>query len=103
MGIVLEVSTKNYEDDVFAIKRALSHMETLVSGYNGYMLSDPETKFGWTFFKIAFKPNLQEGIEKKFDDMLKKYRFSNHEERFAKFMTDYFNSKNCDVKIRVAD
>lgn len=102
MDIVLEVGTKNYADDVFSIKKALSHMETLVSGYNGYVLSEPSTKFGWTFFKLAFKPNLQVGIEEKFSDMINKYRWVDKSEKFAKFMEDYFNSRGCDVKIKIS-
>ncbi len=103
MSMVLEVSTKNYNDDLLSIKKALSHMETLVGGYNGYLLSDPSTNFGWTFFKITFKPNLQNGIEEKFSDMLTKYRFSNQEQKFAKFMTDYFISRKCEVKIKISN
>ncbi len=103
MSITLEVSTKNYSDDAFNIKKALSHMETLTGGYNGYMFSEPTENFGWTFFKIAFKPELHQGIEEKFADMISRYKFSNQEEKFAKFMTDFFASKNCEVKIKVAD
>ena len=103
MSMVLEVGTKNYADDLLSIKMALSHMETLVGGYNGYLLSEPTTKFGWTFFKIAFKPNLQEGIEEKFSDMLGKYGWSDKSEKFVKFMADYFNSRGCDVKVKKTD
>ena len=53
MDVVLEIGTKNYLDDLLTIKKALSHMESLVDGYNGYMLSEPSSKFGWTFFKIS--------------------------------------------------
>ena len=76
-------------------------MESLVNGYNGYVLSEPSTKFGWTFFKIAFKANLQNGIEEKFSDMIDKYGWSDKSEKFAKFMSDYFNSRGCDVKIKL--
>ena len=51
MDVVLEIGTKNYLDDLLTIKKALSHMESLVDGYNGYTLSEPSSKFGWTFFK----------------------------------------------------
>ena len=78
-------------------------MESLVGGYNGYVISEPTSKFGWTFFKLAFKPNLEEGIEEKFSDMLAKYRWSNKEQKFAKFMTDYFNSRGCEVKVNLVD
>ena len=103
MNIVLEVGTKNYVDDLLSIKKALSHMESLLGCYNGYSLSEPSNKFGWTFFKLAFKPNLQNGIEEKFSDMISKYQWSDQSEKFVKFMTDYFNSKGCDVKIKLSD
>jgi hypothetical protein len=103
MSITLEISTKNYSDDLLSIKKALSHMETLVGVYNGYLLGEPTTNFGWTFFKITFKPELRNGIEEKFSDMLSQYRFSSQQQKFAKFMADYFSSKNCKVKIKAVD
>lgn len=100
MSTTLEISTKNYTDDKLAIKMALSHLETLVSCPNGYVLSEPESKFGWTFFKIAMKGDLEDGIKSKFADMIEKYQWSKPEEKFLKFMTDYFASKGCNVKIK---
>jgi len=102
MNIVLEVGTKNYTDDLFLIKKALSHMESLVGGYNGYVLSEPSSKFGWTLFKLAFKPNLQNGIEKRFFDMIEKYPSNDQPQKFANFMNDFFISKGCDVKIKIS-
>ena len=103
MSTILEISTKNFTDDKLAIKMALSHMETLVGCINSCSFSEPSTKFGWTFFKIAMNDDLREGIEKKFSDMLKKYSWSNPSEKFTKFMTDYFNSKGCEIKIKLLD
>ena len=103
MDLVLEIGTKNYDDDLFLIKKAMSHLESLVSGYNGYVLSEPSSKIGWTFFKMAFKPNLQKGIEEKFSDMIIKYQANYATEKFAKFIEDYFISKGCKVKIKISD
>ena len=103
MSIVLEIGTKKYEDDLLSIKKALSHMESLLGVYNGYVLGEPSSKFGWTFFKLAFKPNLRKGIEEKFSDMLAKYQWSDNQQKFVKFMTDYFDSRGCDVKIKFVD
>ncbi|MGY5152232.1 MAG: hypothetical protein ACW9XA_08185 [Candidatus Nitrosopumilus sp. bin_6a] len=103
MDLVLEIGTKNYDNDLFLIKKAMSHMETLVGGYNGYALSEPSSKFGWTFFKMAFKPNLRNGIEEKFSDMIIKYQANDQAEKFAKFIADYFISKGCEVKIKISD
>lgn len=103
MNIVLEVGSKNYDDDLLSIKKSLSHMESLVGEYNGYVFSEPTSKFGWTFFKLAFKPNLQQGIEEKFSDMISKYQKNDQPHKFAKFIEDYFVSKGCDVKIKIVD
>ncbi|MEX0862769.1 hypothetical protein [Nitrosopumilus sp.] len=103
MNVVLEIGTKNYVSDLLLIKKALSHMESLVDGHNGYVLSEPSSKFGWTFFKLAFKSNLQNGIEEKFSDMIAKYEWNDQPNKFAKFMTDYFISKGCDVKIKISN
>ena len=103
MNTVFEISTKNYGDDLLVIKKTLSHMETLVGSSNGYTLSEPSSKFGWTFFKLSFKPTLQNGIEEKFADMLNKYRLNNQSQKFTQFMTDYFKSKGCNIKIKIFD
>jgi len=103
MNVVLQVGTKNYVDDLLSIKKALSHMETLVGSYNGYALSEPSSKFGWTFFKLSFKPNLQNGIEEKFSDMLEKYSWNDQTQKFVQFMTDYLHSKGCDIRIKKVD
>ena len=103
MSLVLEVGTKNYVDDLLSIKKALSHMETLVNGHNGYLLGESWSKFGWTFFKLVFKPNLQNGIEDKFSDMIAKYDKIDQNQKLAEFMIDYLNSKGCNVKIKIVD
>jgi hypothetical protein len=99
MSTTFEISTKNYINDRLAIKMALSHIETLVGVINGYSLSDPYEKFGWTFFKTKLNSDLQYGIEKKFSDMIEKYQCS-PVEKFTKFMTDYFANKGCNVLIK---
>ena len=103
MSMVLEIGTKNYVDDLLLIKKSLSHMETLVNAHNGYVLGEPSSKFGWTFFNLAFKPDLQHGIEKKFSDMIEKYNHTDQQQKFTKFITDYLISKGCNVKIKPVD
>ena len=103
MDVILEISTKNYVDDLLLIKKALSQMESLLGCYNGYLVSEPTTNFGWTFFKLAFKSNLQSGIEEKFADMINKYRWDKPSEKFGKFMTDYFKAKGCNIRVKILD
>ena len=103
MDTILEVSTKNYGDDLLLIKKALSHMETLVGISEGYFLGESRSKFGWTFFKLGFTQNFQNRIEEKFADMLNKYRLNTESQKFTTFMTDYFQSKGCNIRIKVLD
>ena len=103
MSIVLQVGTKNYADDLLSIKKALSHMESLLGEYNGYASGEPSSRFGWTFFRLAFKPNFQNGIEKKFSNMLEKYRSGDSSQKFADFVKDYLYSRGCDVTIKLSD
>ena len=78
-------------------------MGTLVGISDGYFFSEPASKFGWTFFKLGFKQNLQNGIEAKFADMLNKYNLNTTSQKFATFMTDYFHSKGCTIRIKILD
>ena len=103
MSIIFQLSTRNYSNDRFNVKKALSHMETLCQSWNGYVLGEPEEKAGWTFFKLKLKPELHEGIQKEFSDMIGKYRWSKPEEKFRKFMEDYFLAKGCTVKVKIND
>ncbi len=52
---------------------------------------------------MAVKPNLQNGIEEKFSDMISKYNDPDPSQKFAKFMNDYFNAKGCKVKVSVSE
>ena len=103
MSTTIEIGTRNYADTRLAIKMALSHIETLVGSTNGYQLSEPYSRFGWTFFKLAIQDDLQVGIEKKFADMLKTYRRGNQGDKITRFMEDYFKSKGCYIKVKLVD
>jgi len=66
-------------------------------------MSRPESRFGWSFFQLIIQPQLQSCIETKFADMLSKYRFSKRHEKLTKFLGDYLDAKNCNVKIKLID
>ena len=101
MNITLEIGTKNYLDDLLCIKKHLSHMESLLNCYASYTLSEPSSKFGWTFFKLEFKSNLQISISEKFSDILAKYQLNDEAGKFTKFMSDYFVARGCNVKDKI--
>ncbi len=96
------MGTRDYPTDVVLVKKAMSQMGTLLSVYNGYALGEPSSRFGWTFFEMAFKMEMREGIEKRFADMIGRYRWSKPDEKFAKFMQDYLQARGCNVKVKLA-
>ena len=75
-------------------------MESLLNCYASYSLSEPSSKFGWTFFKLEFKSNLQTSIREEFSDILAKYQLNDEAGKFTKFMSDYFVARGCNVKVK---
>ncbi len=100
---VFEASTTDYDNIIIQIKKALSHLETRCGTPNVYVLSEPVSRFGWTFFKIAMKPALVDAIEEKFADMIQRYRDGKPEERLVKFLSDFFESKNCKIRLKIIE
>lgn len=102
MSIVLEISTTDYTTNLILVKKAMSQLESLCSAYGGYVLDEPQEKFGWTFFKMGLKAELQNGLEQKFSDMINRYRWSKPDEKVAKFLSDYLNARGCQVKVSLS-
>ena len=66
----------------------------------GFKLGEPISKFGWTFFQILVNEELYFGIENKFSDMIRKCKGSKQDEKFIDFLTSYFESRGCSVKVK---
>lgn len=96
------MGTRDYATDVVLVKKAMSQLESLLVAYNGYALSEPSSRFGWTFFQMAIKPDLRNGIESRFADMLKRYGWDKADSKFAKFMGDYLKARGCGVEVKLA-
>jgi hypothetical protein len=115
MATVLEISSTNFDDDIFQIKKALSHLQTACDITDGYLLSKPVSKFGWTFCQLLLKPSFDNNIEKKFSDMIQKYKGKNKEkitkfmsdgknkEKITKFMSDFFEARGTKIKLKLKE
>ena len=97
------MGTKDYDSDLLMIKKALSQMETLTGNYNCYAVSGPSSKFGWTFFKLSLRPELEDAIRAEFSDMISRYSWSNQNEKFTRFMEDYFKAKGSQISLKKID
>ena len=98
-----ELSVTNYEVNIKLLTKSLDELQSLLEINNGYGLSKPISRFGWTFLNLIFTENFQVKIETKFSEMIEKYRGKEQKEKFAKFMTDYFSSRGCNVKLKMIE
>ena len=96
-----EISTTNYEEDIKTIQLALTKMAAVCNISTGFRFGDPTSKFGWTFFQLFMDQELYVGIEDKFADMIKKTKGDKPDEKFINFLGMYFESKGCNVKVKV--
>ena len=103
MKTVFQISSTSYDDDKISIIKALSHLQTQCDISDGYQLGSPVTRFGWTFVPLWIKPNLLTKIEEKFSDMINRSKGRKPDEKLTNFMTDYFESRDCKLKLKLVE
>ncbi len=103
MATFFQISSTRYDNDKILIIKALSHIQTLCEISNGYQLGNPVTKFGWTFVPLWIKPSLLTKIEEKFSDMIKKSKGRKNDEKLTNFMIDFFESRDCKIKLKLVE
>ena len=100
---LLEAGTTDPDNDMLQIKKALSHLETRCGAPGAYAVGRPVSRFGWTFFQIAVRPSLVDGIEREFAGMIRRYGNGNPGDLFLRFMSDFFESRGCGVRLKLAE
>ena len=103
MNTIFQISSTQYDDEKILIIKALSHLQTLCEITDGYQLGKPVTKFGWTFVPLWIKPILLSKIEEKFSDMIKKSKGRTNNEKLTNFMIDFFESRDCKLKLKLVE
>ena len=100
MTYYIQIATTNYDDDRLLVRKSLGKLESECKVTDGYLLGEPMSKFGWTFFDLVLKPNLHLSIEEKFADMIKRSKGSKPTEKFIDFLSNFFENSNCNVKLK---
>tara|TARA_B100000029_G_scaffold362783_1_gene355799 strand:- start:2653 stop:2973 length:321 start_codon:yes stop_codon:yes gene_type:complete len=103
MVYILEFSTTKLVEDKILVIEAMNEIQKLCKISDGYAVSEPIAKFGWVFFSIALHSNLYQAISLEFTDMLKKAKGSKDEEKFGNFMSDFFESRGCKIRVKLVD
>src|SRR5574337_1003113 len=100
---ILEIATTNYEIDLEIVSKAMAELQYLCEIKEGFLISKPMERFGWSFFKVLIKIELLSGMELKLGDQIAKSKGKKIEEKFVTFMTKFFESKNAKVKVKLVD
>ena len=55
MTYIYEAATTKYDDDKLLLRKAMGKIQNLCKISDGYILEEPVSKFGWTFFQMLMK------------------------------------------------
>ncbi len=103
MQTVLEISSPQFDEDLKLVVKSLEELQQLCNTSNSFVLGKPMSKFGWTFFQVRLKQDLLFGILKNFSELIKKSKGRKEPEKFQNFMSDFFLSKGCSVKLKLIE
>ena len=103
MVYVLEFSTTKFVEDQILVIDIMNSLQKLCKISDGYAVSEPTSKFGWTFFSIAINSNLYLEISQEFNDMIKKAKGNKPEEKFGNFMSNFLESQGCKIRVKFVD
>ena len=103
MTYYIQIGTTNYDDDRLLLRKAIGKLESRCQVTDGFLLGEPMSKFGWTFFDLILKPNLHLSMEDEFADMIKKSKGCKPAEKFIDFLSKFFESNDCNVKLKLIE
>jgi hypothetical protein len=102
-AVIFEVATTNYENDRKLVSSVMEELQSLCGVTDGFLLSNAIEKFGWAFFKILFKGELLSGMQQKLADQIMNSKGKKPDEKFTEFITKFFESRNCKVKMKLVE
>ena len=97
-----EISTTKYDEDIKLIQVVMTKMASSCNITAGFKFGEPTPRFGWTFFQMLIDQELYIGIKDRFSDMIKKCKGNKPDEKFITFLSGYFESNGCNVKVKLA-
>ena len=103
MTILFEVGSTNYEEEKKLMIQALDKLQSKLEISDGYHFGEPMSKFGWTFFNLWIKSHFRTNIEHTLADMIEKSKGKKPEEKLTNFMTKFFETSDCKVKLKLLE
>jgi hypothetical protein len=95
---LFQLSTRIYDEEILLVKKAMTELEAICNIKEGYQISDPFTKAGWTFFNLKITMEMASIIEKSgIMDGALGYKIG---EQLKNFLGHFFESKGSQVRIK---
>ena len=98
-----EISTTKYKEDIELLQVVMTNMAASCNIAAGFKFGEPTPRFGWTFFQMLIDQELYIGINDEFSDKIKKCKGNKPDEKFVNFLSQYFESKGCNVKVKMVN
>jgi len=102
-SVTLEIASTNYEADKEQVVSAMDSLQSLCDIHDGFLVSKPMDRFGWSFFKILIKYELLCAMNLKVADQIMRSDGKKIEEKFVSFLTKLFEDKNAKVKVKLVE
>jgi len=101
MRPLFQLSTRKYEKEIRLVKKAMADLENICEVKNGYEISEPFARAGWTFFTVQISSDMFSKIEKSsMMDGALGYRIG---EQFKNFLGHFLESRGSQVRIEKID
>ncbi|MDH3277356.1 MAG: hypothetical protein OEL77_09465 [Nitrosopumilus sp.] len=98
MNPLFQLSTRNYNDEILLVKKALIDLQTECNVQNGFTIKEPFEKFGWTFFNIQISEEMANLIEK--SGMMEGALGYKIGEQLTNFIGHFLETKGSNVRIK---
>jgi len=95
---LFQLSTRNYEKEIILVKNAMTELEKKCNVSDGYTLSKPNSKLGWTTFNLQLSLDMEKIIEE--SGMMEGALGHKIGEQLKNFLGHYFESKSSQVRIK---
>lgn len=101
MNPLFQLSTRSYEKEIPIVKQALADLEKQCNVTDGFTITEPSSKLGWTFFNIQLSQEMSEIIEK--SGMMEGALGYKIGEQLTNFIGHYLETKGSNVRIKKID
>ena len=101
MQPLFQLSTRKYDEEIELVKKAMTDLEGICKVENAYIIGEPFTKAGWTFFTIQISSEMVSVIET--TGMLEGALGYRIPEQLKNFLGHFLESRGSQVRIEKID